>query len=96
MEKRVRVQNLTSDGTSIRVFIIHLHPGIRAIFDVQQGQYTQNNHMTPGDRGVIVYDDFQEKVIATGSFVLGAQNVRVIVAGDAIAGYTLSYEVQAD
>lgn len=92
-EKKVRVRNNTTDGTSVRVFVDHLTPTIRAVFDVQSGAQQQNNHMTTGHRGVIVYDDFQESVILTGEFVLAGNNVQITISGDAAAGYSLSYAV---
>ena len=89
--KRVRVRNNTTDGTSVRVFVDHLNPMIRAVFDVQSGAQQQNNHMTTGHRGVIVYDDFQESVILTGEFVLAGSNVQINIGGDAATGYNLSF-----
>lgn len=92
-EKKVRVQNSTTDGTTIRVWVIHLSPNHRASFDVAPGQQVTNNHMETGHRGVIVYDDFEEKVILTSEFILDASNIKAVVAGDAASGYTISYAV---
>ncbi|MGC3972015.1 MAG: hypothetical protein QM775_33140 [Pirellulales bacterium] len=59
------------------------------------GNFVQNNHMSPGSRGVIVYDDFSGKVIATGFFELGNQNVKVNVVGDSNFGYSLAFAASA-
>lgn len=92
-EKKVRVRNNTTDGTSVRVFVDHLNPTIRAVFDVQPNALQQNNHMTTGHRGVVVYDDFNESVILTGEFVLDNANVQINIGGDAASGYNLSFAI---
>ncbi len=91
MEKRVRIQNATSDNTFIRVYIEHFQANIGLTADVAPGQFCQNNHMTVGHRGVIVYEDFNEKIIGTSEFVLQNDNIRVIVSGSEAAGYNISF-----
>lgn len=95
-QRHFRVRNNTTDQTTIRIEVIHLDPNISAIFDVAPGQTQQKNHMKPGSRGVIIYDDFQKTVIATGSFWLEAFNVGIHVGGSAAAEYAVYFDTFTD
>jgi hypothetical protein len=91
--KKVRVRNSTAD-TGIRARIVHFLEQVQFTLDVAQGaQQTQPNVAT-GDRGVTIYEDFNEKIIATGQFPLdpNGPNIAVVVSGDQTNGYNLAFE----
>ncbi len=91
MLRKVRLANNTSDQTSLRIYVEHFDVNTRLVADVPSGQYVQNNHMAQGHRGVIVYDDFTEEIIAVDRFTLKNSGVKVVVSGDAATGYTVSF-----
>ncbi len=96
MLKKVRIHNNTTDQTFVRVYITHFQANTGLTADVAPGQFVQNNHMTQGHRGVVVYEDFNENVIATGEFVLQDQNIKVFISGSSGTGYSVSYAVWHD
>ena len=89
----VRVSNQTSDVQNLRAYIIHFDPNIRWVTDVWCGTYTQNCNMSPGSRGMVVYDHSCKRVIVTGYFDLPSSGpgTNVIISGCSSSGYSLSY-----
>lgn len=92
--KKVRIVNKTDD-TGIRIRCVHFKHDLQFTRDVQKGQLQLVQGVDPGDRGIIIYEDLNETVIATGHFTLEAsgKNVEVTVFGDKTAGYKLSYKL---
>jgi hypothetical protein len=90
--KKIRVTNHTTD-TGIRARIIHFQAQVQLTLDVPQGaQSPIQPNVATGDRGVIIYEDLNEEVIATSHFVLDQNglNVDLIITGSAGA-YDLSF-----
>lgn len=90
--RAVRVQNQTTDA-NIRARIVHYLASVQFTLDVAQGQQQTNTQVATGQRGVTIYEDFNEKIIAVGQFDLqpNGPNVKVIVTGDEINGYNLGF-----
>jgi hypothetical protein len=90
-QKKVRIRNLSD--VDIRAFCLSFNPGVSFVMNIAQGAPAQTNtNVDPGHRAVVVYETFNEGVIATGDFVLEAagKNVEVTVSGNT-GSYTLSY-----
>jgi hypothetical protein len=90
--KKVRITNNTAD-TGIRAMVVHFNPRIRFWRDVPRNQQKLVSGVDIGHRGVIVWEDLNEEIIATGKFELtsGGKNVDVIVSGDQEAGYQIGF-----
>lgn len=91
--KKVRISNDTDD-TGIRVRCVHFKHEYHFTRDVARGKQVLIEGVDVGDRGLVVYEDLNEEVIATGHFKIEAagKNIEVKVIGK-MGNYTLSYKV---
>jgi hypothetical protein len=94
--KKVRVSNNTSD-TGIRVRCVGFGEGVSFTLDVAKGAQVIQDNVFVGDRGVVVYEDFNKKIIVTGKFTLEStgQNIDISVTGNKTSGYTVGFAAAA-
>jgi hypothetical protein len=95
VQKKVRLTNNTTD-TEVRMRCVGFKRDVHFTLTVPRNQQKIETGVFVGDRGVIVYETLNEKVIATGQFELTAagMNVDVEVKGDMTNGYTLAATYQ--
>jgi len=90
--RKVRIRNQTD--TDIRAKCFGFGQGVGFVLDVAQGQQQTEVGVLQGSRGILIWEDFNEKVIVTGSFELSGMNVIVTVTG-MNGNYQLAYAATA-
>jgi hypothetical protein len=85
-----------AQNKDIRVKCLAFDQNVGFTLDVAQGQQKTQANVQPGSRGYIIWEDFNNQVIMTGSIKLDTMNVIITISGDATNGYTVATAVTAD
>jgi hypothetical protein len=91
--RKIRIKN--NSDTGIRIKCLGYSEGVGFLMDVPQGQQRTQDGVVEGSRGIIVWENFNEKVIITEKFTLSGMNLIGIVLGDSTNGYRIAFELTA-